>query len=415
MKLSALPMAAILGISAALPNARAAAEAATPSQDQIAAIRASCQLDYRAYCASVPTGGMPALNCLRMNLATLSYACRAAVNAVGESVSAPPSANPLPQVSTMSEAQKRKIELPSIRAATECYSSAVKSDPRLAGAIQQNRLNELIYEKTVICEPVLQQMVAVHDQLNGSGTGIVFFRGAYSTDLPRAVLARIKPEIDRLTAEAARQADAKSEALQHVRQTAELLKQRMYECTTKELFELVKSGETAAVISDAALTFCRQNIDATVKGFFDEYRQEYPNTTDANFPSFQTSAEDAIAKAVRASAVQVKASLAAQVSGAASPLSAAPATAPVAPGPPSATDAVNRSPTECLKMVRQGFQGKVYEADKLVTAMIDLCRPEIETSARAAFLQNPASTLETERQKAVAGAIIEAKQIVGTP
>jgi hypothetical protein len=221
-------------------------------------------------------------------------------------------------------------------------------------------------------------MIAVHDQLNGSGTGVVFFQGPYLADLPRAVLARIKPEIDRLTAEAARQADVKAEALQHIRQTAELSKQRMYECTTKELFELVKSGETAAVISDSALTFCRQDIDATVRGFFDEYRQEYPNTTDADFPSFQMSAEDAIAKAVRASAVQTKASLATQASGAASPLSAPPATAPA---PPSATDAVNRSATECLKMVRQGFQGKVYEADKLVTAMIDLCRPEIKTSA----------------------------------
>jgi hypothetical protein len=65
--------------------------------------------------------------------------------------------------------------------------------------------------------------------------------------------------------------------------------------------------------------------------------------------------------------------------------------------------------------VRQGLQGKVWDQDKIIGVMIELCRPEIETAARAAFLNNPASTLDAERQKAVAGAIIDAKQIVATP
>jgi hypothetical protein len=73
----------------------APADAQQPSQAQISAIRASCQADYRAHCAGVPTGGRPALNCLQKNLATLSPACQAAVSAVGGgAASAPAAASP---------------------------------------------------------------------------------------------------------------------------------------------------------------------------------------------------------------------------------------------------------------------------------------------------------------------------------
>jgi Cysteine rich repeat len=73
------------------------AGAQQPSQAQISAIRASCQADYRAHCAGVPTGGKPALNCLQKNLETLSSACQTAVNAVGGgAASAPPPAQASP-------------------------------------------------------------------------------------------------------------------------------------------------------------------------------------------------------------------------------------------------------------------------------------------------------------------------------
>jgi len=54
---------------------------ATPTQAQQQAIRASCQSDYRTYCASVPTGGSAALQCLEKNIASLSAACQQAVKA----------------------------------------------------------------------------------------------------------------------------------------------------------------------------------------------------------------------------------------------------------------------------------------------------------------------------------------------
>jgi len=58
------------------------ASAQRPSQAQINAMRQSCRSDYMAHCSSVPTGGAPALNCLKQNLANLSPGCQTAVKAI---------------------------------------------------------------------------------------------------------------------------------------------------------------------------------------------------------------------------------------------------------------------------------------------------------------------------------------------
>jgi hypothetical protein len=76
-----------------------AAVNAQPTQAQQEAIKSNCQTDYRTYCASVPTGGSAALQCLETNVAKLSSACQQAVNAAtgsgsASSTSAPATATP---------------------------------------------------------------------------------------------------------------------------------------------------------------------------------------------------------------------------------------------------------------------------------------------------------------------------------
>lgn len=61
-----------------------------PSQAQLNALRSSCRSDYMAHCSSVPTGGAPALNCLKQHMSALSSGCQSAVNAI--SPAAPPAA-----------------------------------------------------------------------------------------------------------------------------------------------------------------------------------------------------------------------------------------------------------------------------------------------------------------------------------
>jgi hypothetical protein len=86
-----LTMAAAIG-------AAGDALAQQPSQAQLNALRSSCRGDYMAHCSSVPTGGAPALNCLKQHMSALSGACQSAVNAISPApapaVAAAPAAPP---------------------------------------------------------------------------------------------------------------------------------------------------------------------------------------------------------------------------------------------------------------------------------------------------------------------------------
>jgi hypothetical protein len=77
------PAAAEPAKTAAEPAAKSSTKAAggKPSSAQIAAIRANCRSDYPKVCTGVPTGGVPALQCLEKNKAKLSAACEKAVAA----------------------------------------------------------------------------------------------------------------------------------------------------------------------------------------------------------------------------------------------------------------------------------------------------------------------------------------------
>jgi len=69
-----------------------------PTQAQANAIRQSCRSDYQAHCASVPTGGSAALQCLKDNLASLSPGCQGAVSVTdgGAAAHAPPASQGRP-------------------------------------------------------------------------------------------------------------------------------------------------------------------------------------------------------------------------------------------------------------------------------------------------------------------------------
>ena len=78
---------AVLVVSAL--GAAGDAPAQQPSQAQLNALRSSCRGDYMAHCASVPTGGAPALNCLKQHMPALSAGCRSAVSAISPAAPAP--------------------------------------------------------------------------------------------------------------------------------------------------------------------------------------------------------------------------------------------------------------------------------------------------------------------------------------
>jgi len=87
---TALLVAAAIG-----PGSEALAQ--KPSQAQLNAMRQSCRSDYMAHCSSVPTGGAPALNCLKQNLSSLSPACQNAVKAIAPDTPAAAASAPAPR------------------------------------------------------------------------------------------------------------------------------------------------------------------------------------------------------------------------------------------------------------------------------------------------------------------------------
>jgi hypothetical protein len=114
--MAALSKASLLNVSWALLVAATIgvggdALAQQPSQAQLNALRQSCRGDYMAHCSSVPTGGAPALNCLKQHLPTLSPGCQTAVNAV--SPAAPPGAAPSAAPSVAAAAPTAPPEAPS--------------------------------------------------------------------------------------------------------------------------------------------------------------------------------------------------------------------------------------------------------------------------------------------------------------
>src|SRR6202011_2221339 len=80
--------------AAALIALSAPAGAQFPSQAQSNAIRQACRADYQSHCASVPTGGSAALQCLQQNAASLSAPCQEALSAGGAGASSRPATSP---------------------------------------------------------------------------------------------------------------------------------------------------------------------------------------------------------------------------------------------------------------------------------------------------------------------------------
>lgn len=92
MRISAIGR--LIAVAPLVLSMNMAALRAAPTEAQQQAIRSSCQSDYRTYCASVPTGGSAALQCLEKNIANLSQPCQQAVRAVsGGAQTAPGSGN----------------------------------------------------------------------------------------------------------------------------------------------------------------------------------------------------------------------------------------------------------------------------------------------------------------------------------
>jgi hypothetical protein len=208
-----------------------------------------------------------------------------------------------PQISVqqeLSEGQKRKIVVPLIRSLTYCIIDYIASDDEAVVAYKEQRFSSYVQSLPKKCSSQFDALGQRYEQTYGEGSAYAFLTGPYATDLPRAVLARIKSKMDarladydqaqkalraenvrqeelsRQRAEEQRAATVRAEADRNAaeakaavekreqvdvaKRAMSVLRDKFYDCADKQLVGLVKSGEGADVLASAAMTVCGQSL-----------------------------------------------------------------------------------------------------------------------------------------------------------
>jgi len=94
--------------------------------------------------------------------------------------------------------------LPTVRATTDCIAQGIAASPTTLSHARQENWLEAVKSMPEECKRLGSRLVAEHDRLFGPGTGKAFVEGAYASDLPRALKARIGPAMERQEAQPAK-------------------------------------------------------------------------------------------------------------------------------------------------------------------------------------------------------------------
>jgi hypothetical protein len=113
----------------------------------------------------------------------------------------------------LSGAQKWKELLPTVRATTDCIAQGIVASPTALSHARQDNWLEAVKNMPEECKRLGSRLVTEHDRLFGPGTGKAFVEGRYASDLPRALKARIGPEIKWPAAQPAKADEAPAPAV----------------------------------------------------------------------------------------------------------------------------------------------------------------------------------------------------------
>ena len=104
----------------------------------------------------------------------------------------------------LSGGRKWRELLPTVRATTDCIAQGIVAGPAALSHARQENWLEALKSMPEECKRLGSRLVAEHDRLFGPGTGKAFVEGRYASDLPRALKARIGPEMKRQNAQPAK-------------------------------------------------------------------------------------------------------------------------------------------------------------------------------------------------------------------
>jgi hypothetical protein len=298
----------------------------------------------------------------------------------------------------LTEQQKRRLHLPYIRAATDCYAGAIGASNSALDLAREGKWYDALTSVGNVCNAAAVSLIETHDRLYGPGTGTTFFKGPYLDDLPRAVGTRLKEALARRTIEVEQATVIRKQRIDEAARTRDLLRDRMYACTTKELNDLVASSESAEILTTAAMTICNREVQAALNAALELVRLEGGSLDGLRDSLYGVVKKNVVTEAVQAKATAKKAD--------APPLSAATAR------PSSARISNIQTPEDCLKVASSLREGQLIDQEKLITMMLDICRPEIENVARSKFLADPSQSLSDLRAQSLESAVKHAKSLV---
>jgi hypothetical protein len=178
---------------------------------------------------------------------------------------------------------------------------ALKS-PRLGPIARDNNWPPFLKEVATHCRGQIAALLHIHNSLYGAGTGQEFFSHRYMEDLPRAIRARIQPEIEQRIAAANKaerieprkpqlekigpqkpQIDAsvtasikppensKTLALDDARGEMLVSRGKLYDCTDKNLPEVLKAASGAQVLP-LVMARCRRDFETAFQSVLEIFR-----------------------------------------------------------------------------------------------------------------------------------------------
>ena len=247
----------------------------------------------------------------------------------------------------LTEAQKRKIVVPDIKALTYCVARVTLSDPDGVVQYRAGLLGSYVPRQLQKCPAEMNALLELYEETYGEGEAERFVRGPYLADLPRAVLSVIRLQLDAKVdaakqaeqaayqAEMARQAESdrriaedvaaaaradaegkaaeakaaieKKERVDTAMRSMAVLRDKFYECADHQLPGLVRSGESADVLASAAMTICGKPLSDVQDAALEVSRTKDDASSNLGEAVMREQIKNLVKERVVADAVQAKA------------------------------------------------------------------------------------------------------------
>ncbi|GJD30345.1 hypothetical protein PMNALOAF_1591 [Methylobacterium adhaesivum] len=115
------------------------------------------------------------------------------------------------QAATRTPGRPHPVMTPLETAATACFAETILANPAAMKHARAGRWYEAAGVTGFLCRPEVDAMVQAHDALHGRGTGVRYFRTAYTRHLGEQLAGRLQPILMRHDVASAEPAADKAE------------------------------------------------------------------------------------------------------------------------------------------------------------------------------------------------------------